>query len=347
MPNKRMKQVTATPVAFVRAMVLAYEMYGRDPVMALRQVRITPELLSQPNGRITASQMEEISSLAMRELDDEALGWFSRRLPWGSYGMLARASLTSPTLGIALKRWCRHYRLLTSDIIYKFSILNGTVELAIEETRDLGPMREFCFITSLRYIIGYACWLINSRIPLDETAFTFDTPLHSDVYQLLFSPGPVHFAAHWTGVRFDARYLDLSPQRDEQSMTIMLKRALPLTVLQYRHDRLLAQRVRECLRHRSHSAHSLASQLNLSVRSLYRQLQKEGITLQALKDEARRDLAASLLHRTNRPIKQIALAVGFKNEKSFSRAFQAWTSLTPTVYRSSKTHKISKNQLTS
>ena len=28
----------------------------------------------------------------MQELDDEALGWFNRRLPWGSYGMLARAS---------------------------------------------------------------------------------------------------------------------------------------------------------------------------------------------------------------------------------------------------------------
>jgi hypothetical protein len=52
----------------------------------------------------------------MQELDDEALGWFSRRLPWGSYGMLCRASLTSPDLGVAIKRWCRHHRLLTEDI---------------------------------------------------------------------------------------------------------------------------------------------------------------------------------------------------------------------------------------
>src|SRR6476660_7031848 len=83
-----MKQVAATPVAFVRAMVLAYEKYGKDPEAALRQAQITPELLCLPNGRITASQMETISGLAMQELDDEALGSFSRRLPWGSYGML-------------------------------------------------------------------------------------------------------------------------------------------------------------------------------------------------------------------------------------------------------------------
>ena len=48
-----MKQVAATPVAFVRAMVLAYERYGKDPEAALRQAQITPELLCLPNGRIS------------------------------------------------------------------------------------------------------------------------------------------------------------------------------------------------------------------------------------------------------------------------------------------------------
>ena len=48
----------------------------------------------------------------MRELDDEALGWFGRRLPWGSYGMPARASLTAPTLGVALRRELAEQHLL-------------------------------------------------------------------------------------------------------------------------------------------------------------------------------------------------------------------------------------------
>jgi len=192
----------------------------------------------------------------------------------------------------------------------------------------------------LRFVIGYACWLIDSRIALDETAFAFDAPLHSDVYPLLFSPGPVRFSSDWTGFRFDARYLDLAPRRDEQSMTLMLKRALPLTVLKYRRDRLLAQRTRERLKRGSHSAASLAEELNLSVRTLYRQLHEEGTSLQALKDEARRDKALDLLRRTEKPIKQIAQAVGFRSEKSFARAFQSWTGYAPTAYRSGKNSKI-------
>ena len=38
-----MIHVAATPVAFVRAMVLAFEKYGKDPEAALRQAQITRE----------------------------------------------------------------------------------------------------------------------------------------------------------------------------------------------------------------------------------------------------------------------------------------------------------------
>ena len=44
------------------------------------------------------TRAELLSAAAMQELDDESLGAFSRQLPWGSYGLLARASLTAPTL---------------------------------------------------------------------------------------------------------------------------------------------------------------------------------------------------------------------------------------------------------
>lgn len=128
-------------------------------------------------------------------------------------------------------------------------------------------------------------------------------------------------------------------------MSKMLKRALPLTVLKYRRDALLAERAREELKRSRHSAFSLARELNLSVRTLYRQFKEEGTSLQALKDEAGRDRASDLLRRTQKPIKQIARAVGFTNEKSFVRAFRSWTGQTPTAYRSGHTSKGRKGMV--
>lgn len=329
----RRERTAATPMAFVRAIVLAYEKYGVDPGPALRQAQIAPSQLRRPDARITAAQMETISGTAMQELDDEALGWFSRRLPWGSYGMLCRASITSPTLGIAIRRWCRHHRLLTEDIVLHLDRRGDQVQFAIDERRRLGAFREFCLVTSLRFLHGFACWAIDSGIALREVGFPYAAPPHHTAYPLMF-PGPVYFHAPRAAFSFDAAYLEMPLRRDEAALQAMLKRALPLTVRPYRRDRLLVQRVRELLRTPGlGTADALARALNLSSRTLHRQLRLEGAALQALKDEVRRDRAIELLRRTAKPIKQVALASGFGNEKSFARAFRQWTGASPSEFR--------------
>lgn len=273
----------------------------------------------------------------MRELDDEALGWFSRRLPWGSHGMLCRASVTAPNLGVALKRWCRCHGLLTDDIKLSLGVKAGIATITITEKHIAEAMREICLVSVLRMVHGFACWLIDSRIPLSELAFPFPQPAHAAVYGAMF-PGEARFEAENAGFSFDAKYLALSPVRDETATRQMLQKALPLTVLQYRRDRLVVDRVRKLLK--SHlvaeaqasvfpNAEVVAEQLAISSRTLHRQLQEEGASFQQIKDDVRRSHAMDLLQRTNRPIKQIAHMAGFRNEKSFSRAFKAWTGAAP------------------
>ena len=333
--------VAATPMAFAREIEAVYRRSGRNPANALKLAQITPAQLHKKEGRITARQMEALSGAAMQELDDEALGAFSRRLPWGSYGMLARASLSAPDLGVALKRWCRHHALLADDIQLQLVSAGDSAAIVIEERADLARhsagAREFGLVHVLRNIHGLACWYIDSRIALQAALLPFAAPAHAPAYALMF-PGPVQFDATRAELRFDARYLSLPLRRDEKSLQQMLQRALPLTVQQYRRDRLLVRQVRQALANPevlSHNAHSLAALLNMSARSLHRQLQEEGACLQALKDEVRSERARDLLLRTRQPVKQVAAASGFQNEKSFIRAFRAWAGCTPGEYRRS------------
>ena len=327
-------------MAFVRAIAQAYDRQGRDVGGALKVAQITPSQLKRPRARITASQMELVSGHAMRELDDESLGWSRRRLPWGSYGMLIRASLSAPTLGVALKRWCRHHGLICDNLTLRLETDARGASVVLEEREPLGELREFGMVSLLRNLHGVACWLIDSRLALQGAHFPFPAPPHVDVYPTLF-PGPVHFAeAPAAGpasarLRFDARYLALPVRRDEKALRQLLQRALPLTVMPYRRDRLLQQQVRQALRQGdvAHNASALAGALHLSARTLHRQLREEGTSLQALKDEVRRDRARELLLRGHQPIKQVAAAVGFLNEKSFIRAFKSWTGQTPAAFR--------------
>ena len=373
--------IAATPMAFARAIVSAYQRYDKDPTQALRQAQIAPEQLVKAAACITAWQMETLSGTAMRALDDEALGWFSRRLPWGSYGMLARASISAPTLGVAISRWCRHHGLIAPDITLELSVADNVATIRITEhaehaqqgsavagdfaqvkeepatragdteqkpppprspalankrTQNLpAPMREFCLVSVLRNIHGLACWLVDSRIALLGAQFPFEPPEHASAYAILFS-GPTTFGTGPASIQFDAQYLALPLRRDEKALQHMLQHALPLTVLQYRRDRLLVQRVRQTLAshaQQTHSADALAPLLHVSPRTLHRQLKEEGATLQGLKDEVRQTRAVELLHRTERPIKQVAEAAGFRNEKSFIRAFKGWTGLSPAEFR--------------
>jgi AraC-like DNA-binding protein len=127
-------------------------------------------------------------------------------------------------------------------------------------------------------------------------------------------------------------------RRDEAALQQMLQRALLLTVRPYRRDRLLVEKVRQTLAQypeHSRNADDLAAWLNMSARTLHRQLQEEGASLQQLKDSVREQRARALLLRTNKPLKQIAAEVGFSNEKSFIRAFKSWTGQAPEAFRQS------------
>lgn len=329
-----------TPMAFVQAVAWAYRQRGLDPAAALATAQIAPEQLADPTACITVLQMELLCHAAMRALDDEGLGWFGRRLPWGSYGMLARASLSSPSLGLALARWCRHHGLLVDDIRLELERRGegdgAWAELRLVPQRDLGAVQEFCTVSVLRNAHGLASWFVDTALPLQQAAFPYAPPAHAAAYAVLF-PGPVVFGAPCAALRFDARLLDLPLARDEAALQQMLQRALPLQVRPYRRERQWAARVRQMLRAerpgRAHTAETLAQALHVSPRSLHRQLKDEGSSLQALKDGVRRERALALLLRTEQPVKRIAQACGFASDKSFIRAFREWTGHSPADYR--------------
>jgi AraC-like DNA-binding protein len=335
-PSRGRPHAAATPMAFARAIAAAYRRYGRAPDGALQLAQITPSQLQKADARMTSRQLEILSAAAMQELDDEGLGAFGRRLPWGSYGMLARASLSAPNLEVALKRWCRHHGLLTDDIHLALVTNGSRAAITLEERRPLpAEVRELSLAFILRNVHGLACWYVDSRIPLQGAAFPFGAPPHADSYRHMF-PGALQFDAPQAAIGFDAQYLKLPLRRDEKALAQMLQRALSITVLQYRRDRLLVPQVRQALAahpERSHSAEVLAELLHVSPRTLHRQLKDEGASLQQLKDEVRLERAKDLLLRTGKPVKQVAAAVGFRNEKSFARAFRAWAGQSPGQFR--------------
>jgi AraC-like DNA-binding protein len=68
----------------------------------------------------------------------------------------------------------------------------------------------------------------------------------------------------------------------------------------------------------------MAQELNMSPRTLSRQLKQEGVTYQTFLDDARKEVAEWCLLRTRVPIEAIGERLGYIDVSNFSRTFRRW-----------------------
>ena len=91
---------------------------------------------------------------------------------------------------------------------------------------------------------------------------------------------------------------------------------------------------------RLNSLSDVASQLNISKRTLIRKLRSENTSYRKLLNETRFELAQYYLLFSQKPISEIAIAVGFSDASNFSRTFRRWCGTTPYTYRA----RLKKNR---
>jgi AraC-like DNA-binding protein len=81
------------------------------------------------------------------------------------------------------------------------------------------------------------------------------------------------------------------------------------------------------------SANSIAEQFGISERTLRRRLEAEGTNLMQLVYRVRFELSQQLLQDTDLSVSEIATALQYSDPNAFSRAFHAWSTLSPTQWR--------------
>jgi AraC-like DNA-binding protein len=77
----------------------------------------------------------------------------------------------------------------------------------------------------------------------------------------------------------------------------------------------------------------VAKLLDMSDRSLRRQLRQQGISFRGVLDELRTHIALKYLRTTKLANEDIALALGFSDAANFRRAFRRWTNKSPSEIR--------------
>ncbi len=85
--------------------------------------------------------------------------------------------------------------------------------------------------------------------------------------------------------------------------------------------------------HSSLSANDIASDLNVSKRTLQRRLQQQGLSFTELRDRVRLNYVLPLLTANEISIDRLSSMLDFSDRTSFTLAFKRWTGLSPNAFR--------------
>lgn len=84
------------------------------------------------------------------------------------------------------------------------------------------------------------------------------------------------------------------------------------------------------------SVELVASNFNMSVRTLQRRLKEEGVSYIQIVEEVKKSLAIYYIQNGSSSVKEIAHTLGYAETSGFAKAFKKWTGKSPTTYREYK-----------
>lgn len=335
----------AVPMEFTRALLVQARAYDRDVQAILRAAKFPLDPLRQDAQTVFVSR-EQYSRLCVelfRALGDESGGVMPDvRTPVGTTRLIALSMINSSNLLAAMRRGIEFNACCR--VQHGAKVVN---ELLVDEqdkeavltyfSSDDPPEVQHSVLCNLAMWMRFCGWLVGQHIDISAAGCAGPQPAFMAGLRHFF-PCPVSFDQEVNSVTFSARHLEAELIRDEADLAEFLKLAPYHIVIEpLASTRSITHRIREILgedfRQEMPSFEELTGLLNMSARTLRRRLEKEGTSYQRIKDNARRDVAISMLSRQRMTVSEVAERVGFSDPSAFHRSFKKWTGQSPGSYR--------------
>lgn len=311
-----------------------YRKQGGNPRLLLKKVGVDPANLDNTRWRGSVESMAKLVRIIWQEMQDEAMGFTEHITPAGSFAFAAELALEGEFVADGLQRAIRFYNLANSSIHTTMSKtahgVSVTVEFSNPKKDPDNYYSEFWMIIWHRL----ACWLAGETLSMLSAKFDYSRPSsYFEEFKYLF-PCQHKFNTAKRSFLFDNHILHAPIRRTHAELLTMIAEA-PLELMTIpASDGSLFRRVRQLLvQDPSATAERIASQVKRTPDQLRRQLKKEGQKISTIREFVRRDMALQWLQSSNRSIETIAEDLGYAEARSFTRAFRAWTNLSPSEYR--------------
>ncbi len=330
-----MGQRNSIHISTIDSFLVGCRRRGVSPATIMARIDESSDILSDPQGRFPIAKVGSFLSAIALELHDETLGFLERPTAPGGLELWLYACITCHTLGEAMERWIRFWRLLHDDQQTRLTLDGEEARLSTVFVGDDTIDRSSFVTWEMFLMLRLASWLIDKPLLLDRLYFTFPAPPDLGDYTDMF-PARHYFGSTENSIVFNRRFLEMPLVRNADNVPDFVA-SLPHLMSEQRVDLSLTAQIRRMLQE-ADSVDELplsrvARQLNRSEDTVRRHLKVEGSHFSEIKESVRRDQAVYHLECLSTPINQIAYLLGFSEPSAFNRAFKRWTGQTPGDYR--------------
>jgi len=324
------------PLFFPYALIKFLHTQGINQNKVLAGTGITPNSLRSLDTRITHTNHRQLLKNAERVWAKPGLGLaFGSSLKLYSLGMIGQAAYASRTLGQAMDTIRKYLALRSPLLTYSVHRKGSGTSYVLSGTRDLGGTERFMVESAFAATASFLTEL--SGKPLGLIEFNFKRRASGKLDQYRESLGTkISFEQQSDNIFIPSKFLRIKLSTSNRITVEEARRYCEAEIAQLGAELGFKQVVYTLLNSRlanTPTESETAKILGYSARSLRRRLTTQNTTFRELLQSVRCDVAKRLLSTTHMLVEEIAHEIGYLNVGNFSRAFKAWTGLSPTIYR--------------
>jgi AraC-like DNA-binding protein len=303
----------------------------------LRRVGLTPEVIADPEERLSVRRQITLLDQAATALKDDRLGFtMARDFDPRELGLLHYVMASSRTLGDALKRVARYGQITNEAVVVRYKegndLIIGLSYSGVARHLERHQI-EFCMFAVLRL-----CRVLTGQNLVPQHFWISHHRSGTDSEMARFVGTAVEFGAVTDefALNANARELPLI-HADPYLNNLVLKYCEAALTDRRGNESQLRTRVENAisslLPHGRVVVDDVARSLGMSKRTLARKLADEGLNFTEILQQLRRDLAVRYLDDRKLHVSKIAWLLGFNEVSAFTHTFKRWTGKTPSQMR--------------
>lgn len=316
----------------------AAERLGLDRATLARESGFDFTAAEERDARVPFTTILELWSTVLRHVDDPSLPLLTAQSYSPSdYELLGFVAMTSDSLRAALPAAQRFMRLFNEAAACQVHEgVAGDLEIELLLTGEASQALRCSTESGIAELVHFARVGTGRPIRPRVVRFAHPAPSSTAAHQEFFGC-PIVWGCGTTRLILAREDLQAPMLRADASLAGFLLGEAEKRMAQLPPAGELGDRVRShiaaLLARGEPTMEVVAERLDITVRTLRRQLEKANLSFRHLVDEVRRASAMAMIEDPRLTITEVALLLGFSEPSPFHRAFKRWTGTTPAEHR--------------